>query len=138
MNAPATSETTPEIVAVAEDDDDLRELLCEVLRRDGHRVVELEDGLDLLDYMSFAQRLSMPRGVPAAVVTDVRMPGASGLDVVAWARLTGLSCPVIVLTAFADDEIQARAQQIGDVHVLSKPVELDVVTQAVREALARH
>lgn len=127
---------TPDIVAVAEDDDDLRELICHALRRDGHRVVELEDGLDLLDYMTFAKRLSMPSGLPALVVTDVRMPGANGLDVVAWARLTGLSCPVIVLTAFADDEVLARAKHIGHVAVLSKPVALDEVAAAVRAALA--
>lgn len=125
----------PALIAVAEDDDDLRELLCDLLRHDGHRVLEFEDGFELLDYVNFTREREVAPKVPDLVLTDVRMPGANGLDVVGWGRLVGMACPIIVLTAFPGPEVTQRAGYVGGVRVLAKPIEPKVLLAEVRAAL---
>lgn len=126
----------PAMVVVAEDDDELRELVVRSLRRDGLRIVELEDGAELLDYVNFIGRFGNPVGLPDLILTDVVMPGASGLDVIAMARARGVSCPFVVLTAFADSAIERSAQALGNTTVLSKPQKLDALRAVVRARLA--
>jgi CheY-like chemotaxis protein len=124
------------VVVVAEDDDDLRELLVGALASPELRVVELEDGGELRDYVAFLERHGAPPRLPDVIVTDLRMPGASGLDVIAWARTLGVRCPVIVLTAFPDASVHARAAGLGGVTVLEKPIELAALRLAVGQVLA--
>lgn len=129
----------PALIAVAEDDDDFRELIVELLRGEGHQVVELEDGFELLDYVDFAKRREIASGVPDLVITDLRMPGANGLDVAGWGRLVGMTCPILVLTAFPGQDVTQRASYVGGVKVLSKPIEANAFLEAVRTTLAsRH
>jgi CheY-like chemotaxis protein len=68
---------TPEVAArilLAEDDADLRSVLADLLREDGHEVVEAEDGTELLDRL--AEALASERGFDAydLIVTDIKMP----------------------------------------------------------------
>lgn len=134
QRAPARA---PALIAVAEDDDDFRELICELLRGEGHEVVELEDGLELLDYVEFAKRRDLAGGVPDLLVTDARMPGANGLDAAGWGRLGGMACPILVLTAFPGPDVTRRAESVGGVRVLAKPIEAHAFLDAVRTALAQ-
>lgn len=130
-----TSTRAPALIAVAEDDDDFRELVCELLRAAGHQVVELEDGFELLDYVDFVKSRELMAMVPDLLITDLRMPGATGLDVVGRGRQLGLACPVLMLTAFPSDELRRRATEVGGVQVLSKPIEAGPLLSAVHAAL---
>ena len=123
------------MVLVAEDDDELRELLVWALRRDGADVVELEDGDELLDFLDFIARFQNPRGLPDLILTDVRMPGCSGLDMIALALARGVSCPFVVLTGYADERVRTKAEAIGNTTVLSKPQDLDVICDLIRGQL---
>ncbi len=121
------------VVVVADDDEELRELLVAGLAREDRRVVELEDGSELRDYLAF---FALKGHVPDLVVTDVHMPGESGLEVVSWARAQGLSCPFIILTGHADERLRAAGVRLGATRVLGKPQTLGALRRAVDDALS--
>ena len=125
------------VVVVAEDDDDLRGLLLMALAADDRRLIEIEDGAELLDYLEFLVAHGVQTHLPDLIVTDIRMPGASGLEVVSLARARGVSCPVVILTAFPDDRLLAAAGAIAGTWMLGKPQPLEAIQTVVAAALAR-
>lgn len=129
------SEPRPLRILLAEDDDDLRQLLALSLTRAGHAVVALEDGYELADHVSLTQVCGGPLKPPDLILSDIRMPGRTGLEVLAWCQSTGLSCPVILLSSFADEQTRAEARRLGVRAFLDKPVDLQVLREAVREAV---
>lgn len=132
--APLARSPGPRIL-VAEDDDEMRELLAKTLEHAGYQVVQLEDGAELSDYLELINARSTRASQPDLVLTDVRMPGKSGLDVVRQARQVGLNCPVVVLSGFAD-ELRLEAPGLGDTVLLSKPIEVDALLEVVRRLLS--
>jgi two-component system response regulator AtoC len=120
-------------VLLAEDDPELRALLAAELRADAHEVMEAEDGVELMALVE-AQSFAGTPG-PTVVVTDVRMPRLSGLDVLAAYPLTCRSVPFILITAFGDDRTRAEAHALGANRVLEKPLDLTHLRDAVREAM---
>ncbi len=129
------SASRPMRVLLAEDDDDLRTLLTLALVRAGYAVVALEDGFEMADYVALTQVCGGPLQPPDLILSDVRMPGRTGLEVLAQAQAAGLFCPVIVLSAFTDDETREAARRLGVHAVLDKPVDLDVLKSTVRQAV---
>ncbi len=125
------------IVVVAEDDDDLRGLLLTALAGDDRQLIEIEDGSELIDYLEFLVARGVQTHLPDLILTDVRMPGASGLEVVSLARARGVSCPVVILTAFPDDHLLAEAAAIAGTWVLGKPQPLETIKAVATAALAR-
>lgn len=121
-------------VLVAEDSPAMRELLMLVLRERGYEVDCARSGSEMLSVLSacrtvgaFAERFDL-------IVTDVRMPGASGLDVIDRLRRDGESTPVIAVTAFPLDATVERSRRLG-VQLLAKPFDLDALRSAVEAAL---
>jgi DNA-binding NtrC family response regulator len=81
-----------------------------------------------------ALRLIQERA-PALVVSDVRMPGASGIELLRMAREKHPALPFLLVTAFAEVRDAVRALKLGAVDYLAKPVDLDEFLSAVRDAL---
>ena len=132
------SDTPPRrhpLVILAEDDTEFRRLLASVLQQEGYEVVEAPDGLALL--ASLENTLTVRRERPDAflVVADVRMPGLSGLDVLAILRCATWRTPVILITAFGDEATHAEGQELGAVAVFDKPFDVDVLRAAVKETI---
>jgi DNA-binding NtrC family response regulator len=73
--------------------------------------------------------------LPAMVVTDVRMPGASGIELLRRAREEHPALPFLLVTAYADVRDAVNAMKLGAVDYLSKPVDLDELLAAVRDTL---
>ncbi|MBI5542540.1 MAG: response regulator [Deltaproteobacteria bacterium] len=124
-------------ILVAEDDDDLRELLVRGLEVEGHHVVELEDGFELGDYLAVLHTTGSKKLRPDVILTDVRMPGRTGLEVLREAREQGLTCPVIVLSAYADRSMREAARELEPMMVLAKPVEVDFLIGLVAKSARR-
>jgi CheY-like chemotaxis protein len=119
------------LLALAEDDELLRDTLSDALERDGWQVLALEDGYELADYLEFALKGKQP----SLVLTDVRMPGLSGLEVVERARARGIVCPIVVMTSWPDPKLSERAKALGRTLLIPKPAELDVLLTSLRDAV---
>jgi CheY-like chemotaxis protein len=121
-------------VLVAEDDDDMRELIIQGLEGPDRRVIPAEDGFELLDYLA----LCTPNGnlpLPDLIVTDFNMPGRDALDVLEKTRALGVRVPVVVITGHTDPGLKERARALGAELVLNKPFELDVLKGHVSRLL---
>jgi len=120
---------------LAEDDAEFRHLLATVLAEEGYEVVEAGDGLALL--ASIEDTLTVRRERPEAflVVTDVRMPGLTGLDVLAILRCANRVTPVILITAFGDEATHAEGRELGAVAVFDKPFNVDALRATVLETI---
>lgn len=115
-------------IVVADDDVDVRAMIVDILRGDGHRVEWEGCGAGLL------YRLSQRRDT-TLVVTDLRMPWVDGLEVLERVARMGLHVPAILCTAYAHDgEVRERARAL-DVPVLGKPVELSALRAEVEGLL---
>ena len=113
-------------VLLAEDDQAMCEILAMVLSEAGYQVATVADGAELRRLLREV-RFEL-------VVTDVNMPGGSGLDVIELLRQNGDTTPVIVVTAFPQAEIRKRAQALG-LRLLAKPFELETLRAAVDWAI---
>jgi two-component system, response regulator, stage 0 sporulation protein F len=128
-------ERAPRIL-VADDDPDIRSELASALAEDGFLVVEAADGNELLDLVVRAVADSSARPFFDAIVTDVMMPGFSGLDVLTALRSRTARVPVLVITAFGDERTIRTAESLGAVAVFRKPFDLDDLRTALENALA--
>lgn len=116
---PPTAQSSRRAV-VAEDHYDLRLLICEALRSDGFDVVECVSGIELLRTL---RGETLAHREPELIVTDVRMPGCSGLQALEDLRWMGWSTPVLVITAFSDAATRERTREL-DAELLDKPFDL--------------
>jgi CheY-like chemotaxis protein len=119
-------------VLVAEDDPEMRKLVVQALRRDGHEILEASDGAQMLQRLAELFEGDATMRSVDIIVTDVRMPVCSGLDVVERLTEARWKIPCILMTAFGDDEVRWRAESVGAT-LLDKPLSLD----ELREAVAR-
>jgi CheY-like chemotaxis protein len=122
------------VVLLAEDDLEMRLLLSLALQKDGWSVIECKDGMNLLAQLG--PLLNGQNEVECdLIITDIRMPGVTGMEVVEG--LAGLpGCPpVILITAFGDAETHERARQLGVAAVLDKPFEIEEFIRVVHDVL---
>lgn len=120
------------VVLLAEDDDELRRLLARKLRRQGCDVVEARTGTQLVELVvEHTVAPIAPEQRPASlVISDLRMPGRSGLDVLRLLRRASVEVPVILITGFGSREVHDEARLLGATAVFDKPVDLDDLTAA--------
>lgn len=117
------------VVHVVDDDPAIRDSLSFLLS-----AAELNP----IVYESAAALLIKGDGLaPGCIVTDVRMPGMSGLELVGELKARRLLHPVIVLTGHADVALAVEAMKAGVVDFIEKPFDEDVLLKAIRVALKR-
>jgi DNA-binding response OmpR family regulator len=121
-------------VLVAEDDEEMRRLVAETLRRNRYDVLEVEDGSRLIAFVAGTVDLREASPIDL-IVSDIRMPGCNGLDLLAALRRLDWSVPVILMTAFGDDETRSRAAALGAL-LFDKPFHLHDLRVAVRRSLS--
>lgn len=128
-------------ILVADDDTEFRQLVTTVLEGDGYEVQQAANGRQLLDLLASWYDLGLLDASCHLIISDVRMPGYSGLDVLASLHGLGSRIPVIVITAFGDDDTRFLAAGLGAVAFLAKPFDMDdlrtVVLNVVTNARAQ-
>lgn len=122
------------VAYVIEDDTEMREALCECLQGLGYQVVEAANGARVLGHWP---RLRTEEGTFVSIdllVTDLVLPGASGLEVLADLRRTDWSTQAILVTGHADEVARRRASELGACVVLPKPFTMAEFLEAVQGA----
>ena len=104
-------------ILVVEDRDSLRKLMRHTLRQEGFSVETAADGEEAIRLLA-GRRFDL-------VLTDLKLPGASGIDVVKASRRHQPHAPVVVMTAFGTVQTAVEAMKLGAVDFLEKPIEID-------------
>ena len=117
-------------ILLGEDQPEMRSLLRRALVRRGYDVVEAPDGPGLIKALVDGL-LAQQTQIPDLIVTDVRMPGFSGIEVLSRLRREGWTTPVILITAFGDAQLHQEAELLGAARVLNKPFAMEDLCEAV-------
>lgn len=120
---------TAQAVLVAEDNDDIRELVVHQLSRMGVNVLQADNGRAAMDLALVEQ--------PALVLMDMDMPVMSGFEAVAQLRSRGYAKPIYALTGHREGPEAERALSSGCDGLLAKPIHSDVLWNHVQNVLAQ-
>lgn len=115
------------IVYVVDDDEGVREYVSWIVRSAGWDVRAFESAGLFLD--------AYDRTVPGCLVTDVRMPGLSGLDLQRELARRDCRIPIIMISAFAEVPTAVRAMREGAIDFLEKPFDAQTLIERVRAAV---
>jgi DNA-binding NtrC family response regulator len=116
-------------ILIVDDDASQRRLIEFWLQEEGYRTVTAADGVSGL--RAFEQHS------PCLVVTDVRMPGMTGLDFLSRTKAENVDTPFIVITAFGTVDDAVEAMKLGAAEYVLKPLKADELKVCVRRALER-
>ena len=143
MNVPATSETAvrdeprfspawnPATVLLAEDDAAMRALLLFALRREGFSVYECANGVELARALGLDSDTRRSMNVDV-IIADIRMPYISGLEILEAMQPASDWPPMILITAFGDEQTHADALGMGAADIFDKPLDASHLLRRVR------
>ena len=115
------------VVHIIDDDEGLRESLAFLLRSAAFEVKSFESAKAFLDVL--------PDAAPGCVITDVRMPDMSGIELLRRLKELKIGVPVIVITGHGDIALAVEAMKIGAADFFEKPFDDDLLIASVRAAL---
>jgi DNA-binding response OmpR family regulator len=132
--ATQTVERRPRVL-LAEDDTEMRFLVARALRKDGFEVLEFPNGVLLTEWIDdrLAERGELDISL---LVTDIRMPGPSGLEVAKKLRAKAITVPMIVMTGFGDQDTANDVRELDAVS-FDKPFSLDHLRSTATMLLSR-
>ncbi|WP_437853957.1 response regulator [Sorangium sp. So ce363] len=116
-------------VLVVEDDDDLGRFVVDIAKDHGYQATHVSDAMSGLGLL--------PSGDFDLLITDIRMPGMDGIELIARAKEHDPSLAIIAITAFGSVETGMRALRVGASDYLSKPFRSDELSSRMRRALER-
>jgi two-component system, LuxR family, response regulator FixJ len=115
------------IIYVIDDDDAVRQSLEFLLKTSGHTVRSFESAKAFLEIL--------PELRSGCIITDVRMPEISGIDLLRRVKELGVDIPVIVITGHGDISLAVEAMKLGAVDFLEKPFDDDQLLAALKSTL---
>ncbi len=117
----------PGLVAILDDDELIRSALQGLLKAVGFPVQTFASAEEFLN--------SGQQHQIACLITDIRMPGMSGLELQAKLNTEGCRIPIIFITGHGDERLRMQALRAGAVEFLAKPFDDEVLLESVRAAL---
>ncbi|HEU4404461.1 MAG TPA: response regulator [Polyangiaceae bacterium] len=123
-------------VVIAEDHDDQRALFALACEREGFDVLEASNGHELVELL----RTQHDRGwLPEVVlvISDIMMPGLTGLDAREALARDGVEVPFLFVSAASDPETRSRALVLPSLGLLEKPFEIETLRRFLRERTLR-
>lgn len=118
----------PNRIAVIDDDHSVRKALCRLLNAEGFNAVPFPSANEFLDEGNGAKF--------ACLVLDIHLGGMSGLDLMDRLSGEGQAPPVVLITAHDDEPTRERAIRAGASAYLRKPLDAQVLLEAIRTAIA--
>jgi FixJ family two-component response regulator len=115
-------------VCVVDDDQSVRIALASLLRSLEYEVETFESGTDILRWLAYHQT--------SCIVSDLQMPGLSGLQMFQGMLDMGIRTPVLLITAYPTAQSEAKALALGVRAILTKPVSARVLEMHVQNAIA--
>lgn len=119
----------PRFVAIIDDDVSVRRALQDLMDESGFATFACASAEEFLQ--------SHNKQNIACLVTDIRMPGMSGLELQSRLNADHRSIPIIFLTAHGDEDCRLQAMRAGAVEFMTKPFDEEVLLECVRAALSR-
>ncbi len=116
-------------ILIVDDEPRVAFFLSKVLERadSAYKVNIAHSGEEALDILN--------RSKVDLLITDLRLPGISGLELMRWVRASSPQTRSILITAYGNDEVEAEARRLEAYRYITKPFNLEHFTQAVQEAL---
>jgi len=115
-------------ILIIEDDEEMRSLLEDFLKDEGYETDSVNSGSE-----AFGKLAREPFDL---VITDIRMPGLSGFDVLSAVKKFQLEIPVIVITAFGGEEVYRRSMARGADGYLEKPIHFHKLRNLIQELVS--
>lgn len=120
--------TGPLRILAVDDDFSVTTSVKLVLKRSGHAVDVLHDGVEAL-----ARLRELPPGHYQVIITDHAMPGMTGMEFLAQLPRSAFPGKVLVLSAYLDDKLEAQFYALGADKIMRKPFEIEELRQVVEE-----
>ncbi|MGY8662394.1 response regulator [Bradyrhizobium sp. UFLA05-109] len=119
--------STPHVISVIDDDPSVRDATTNLLTSCGYIVQTFASADEFLHSAQLHEA--------SCVISDIQMPAMSGLDLLRHMRSLGHHMPFILITAFPDDAVRARAINAGAIGFLAKPFVTQALIKCVKSAL---
>ncbi|GIW46242.1 MAG: hypothetical protein KatS3mg078_0119 [Deltaproteobacteria bacterium] len=117
-------------ILVVDDDDMVREFVASVLTKQGYSVISARDGFDALRMLLMVEDIKL-------VITDLKMPGASGMDILEYTQKNNPDIAVVILTGFGTIEDALDAVTKGAFDYLTKPFKVEEIVFVAEKAFKR-
>ena len=123
-------------ILVVDDEPDIESLFRQQFRRDvrsGRFIMEFAASAP--EALERAKAISDPLLI--LILSDINMPGMSGLEMLPKVKAARPNVPVIMITAYGDDATRRKAAELGAAGLLTKPIDFDSLRQEIDQRLAR-
>jgi FixJ family two-component response regulator len=120
---------TETLISIVDDDEDVREAIAGLMKSRGFTVEAFPSALDFLACPNVRDT--------SCLIVDVHMPRMTGIELHRRLLESGYAIPTILITAYPDDRVRARALADGIICYLTKPCEEDVLFGCISSALER-
>jgi DNA-binding NtrC family response regulator len=115
-------------ILIIEDDDEMRSLLRDFFKEEGFETVSADKGSE-----AFRKLVKEPFDL---IITDIRMPGLSGLDILPRIKKLQPEVPIIVITAFGSEDVHRKVFERGATAYLEKPILLNNLRTLVNQMVS--
>jgi len=101
-------------ILIVEDDEEMRALLRDMIEEEGYKTASVSNGWEAFRKLA-KESFDL-------IITDIRMPGLTGLDILPGIKRLQPDAPIIVITAFGSEEVHRKALERGATAYLEKPI----------------
>lgn len=116
-------------ILIVEDDEEMRALLSDMIEEEGYEAASVNNGSEAFRKLA-KESFDL-------IITDVRMPGLTGLDILPGIKKLQPDVPIIVITAFGSEEVQKKALERGANAYLEKPIHFQKLRTLIHDMFSK-